>query len=55
MLITKMTVAAGLVCRAAASSNKSFNIDRFYTPRRYRFALCKTVKLIQTLDLKTKK
>ncbi|GBE16206.1 hypothetical protein BMS3Abin15_00018 [bacterium BMS3Abin15] len=51
MLITKMTVAAGLVCRAAASSN----IDRFYTPRRYRFALCKTVKLIQTLDLKTKK
>jgi len=36
-------------CRFAASFNKSFNIDRFYTPRRYRSALCKTVKLIQAL------
>ncbi len=35
--------------------NKSFNIDRFYTPRRYRSALCKTVKLIQTLYCKNKK
>ena len=32
-----------------ACSNKSINVDRFYTPRRYRSALCKTVKLFQTL------
>jgi len=29
--------------------NKSINVDRFYTPRRYRSALCKTVKLFQSL------
>ena len=31
------------------SDYKSINVDRFYTPRRYRPALCEIVKLFQTL------